>query len=405
MPNSSDSKITVLGQALRDYRQKLSLTQKALSLSLGWAPSRMKSIEFGSRVSDKELEQLATAFKLEAVPSDWYDLRKASGQAPYPGRYRGHEDRLTPFGKFLRDTRTGLGITQEQLAKALDVTNETLLRLHYGHTRNPQKIAGRILYALGFSAETAAQIMRTFNVNGDWPETKSADERTATIKQWYRANAFADSLTSETNTESPSRLEEIVHRLATSASAPTLYPLPPFGTELRRLRREQGLSADAFSKKIKFSAARLGQLEQGYLAVDGKLLKTLAKGLGLPSVPKNWPELVTASHQNPGYECPFGQFLKMTLRARHMGLSAFGLRISMSNPTLQRLVRGTTNLTPERLKLIFKALEIPPSIETELRNVVDIRGQFVNPQTKVLLPNAEVKLLLQLWNATVRAST
>ena len=77
----------------------------------------------------------------------------------------------------------------------------------------------------------------------------------------------------------------------------------------------------------------------------------------------------------------------------------------MTNPTLQRLVRGTTNLTPERLKLIFKALEIPPSIETELRNVVDIRGQFVNPQTKVLLPDSEVKLLLQRWTATVRSST
>lgn len=88
-----------------------------------------------------------------------------------------------------------------------------------------------------------------------------------------------------------------------------------------------------------------------------------------------------------------------------MELSAFGLRINMSNPPLQRLIRGTTNLTPERLKLIFKALEIPPSIETELRNVVDIRGQFVNPQTKVLLPNAEVKWLLQRWNATVRAPT
>ena len=111
MQNSSDSKITALGQALRDYRQKLSLTQKALSLSLGWAPSRMKSIEFGSRVSDKELEQLAAAFKLEAVPSLWYNLRKASDQAPFPGRYRGHEERLTPFGKFLRGTRIGLGIT------------------------------------------------------------------------------------------------------------------------------------------------------------------------------------------------------------------------------------------------------------------------------------------------------
>lgn len=88
-----------------------------------------------------------------------------------------------------------------------------------------------------------------------------------------------------------------------------------------------------------------------------------------------------------------------------MGLSAFGLQISMSNLTLQRLVRGTTNLTPERLKLIFKALEIPPSIETELRNVVDTQGQFVNPQTKVLLPDSEVKLLLQRWNATVRAAT
>lgn len=405
MQNSSDSKITALGQALRDYRQKLSLTQKALSLSLGWAPSRMKSIEFGSCVSDKELEQLAAAFKLETVPSLWYDLRKASGQALYPGRYRGHEERLTPLGKFLRDTRTGLGITQEQLAKALNVTSETLLRLDYGRTRNPQKIAGRILYALGFSADTAAQIMRTFDANGDWLETMSADERTATVKQWYRANAFADSLASESNTEPPSRLEEIIHRLAASASAPTLNPLPPFGTELRHLRSEQGLSAEDFSVRIKFSTARLGQLEQGYLAIDAKLLKTLAKGLSLPSVPKNWPELVTASHQEPGYECPFGQFLKMTLRARHMGLSAFGLRISMSNPTLQRLVRGTTNLTPERLKLILKALGIPPCIETELRNVVDIRGQFVNPQTKVLLPNAEVKLLLQRWNATVRAST
>lgn len=405
MQNSSDSKITALGQALRDYRQKLSLTQKALSLSLSWAPSRMKSIEFGSRVSDKELEQLAAAFKLETVPSLWYDLRKASGQALYPGRYRGHEERLTPLGKFLRDTRTGLGITQEQLAKALDVTSETLLRLDYGRTRNPQKIAGRILYALGFSADTAAQIMRTFDANGDWLETMSAGERTATVKQWYRANAFADSLTCETNTEPPSRLKEVIHRIETSASTSTLNPLPPFGTELRRLRSEQGLSAEDFSKRIKYSTARLGQLEQGYLAIDAKLLKTLAKGLGLPSVPKNWPELVTASHQEPGYECPFGQFLKMTLRARHMGLSAFGLRISMSNPTLQRLVRGTTNLTPERLKLIFKALEIPPSIETELRNVVDIRGQFVNPQTKVLLPNAEVKWLLQRWNATVRAST
>lgn len=405
MQNLSDTKLTALGQALRVHRQKQSLTQKALSLSLGWAPSRMKSIEFGSRVSDKELAQLSVAFKLEAVPLDWYDLRKASGQAPYPGRYRGHEDRLTPFGKFLRDTRTGLGITQEQLAKALDVTNETLLRLHYGHTRNPQKIAGRILYALGFSAETAAQIMRTFNVNGDWPETKSADERTATIKQWYRANAFADSLTSETNTESPSRLEEIVHRLATSASAPTLYPLPPFGTELRRLRSEQGLSAEDFSKRIKYSTARLGQLEQGYHAVDGKLLKTLAKGLGLPSIPKNWPALVTASHQDPGYECPFGQFLKMTLRARRMGLSNFGLKIGMTNPTLQRLVRGTTNLTPERLNLIFEALEIPTTIETEIRQVVDIRGQFADPLTKALLTEPEVKLMLQRWNTAVRAST
>ena len=405
MQNSSDSKLTSLGQALRDYRQKLSLTQKAMSLSLGWAPSRMKSIEFGSRVSDKELEQLATAFKLEAVPSDWYDLRKASGQALYPGRYRGHEERLTPLGKFLRDTRIGLGITQEQLAKALNVTSETLLRLDYGRTRNPQKIAGRILYALGFSTDTATQIMRTFDTNGDWLETMPAEERSAIVKRWYRANAFSDSLECETNTEPPSRLEEVIHRIETSASTSTLSPLPPFGTELRRLRSEQGLSAEDFSKRIKFSTARLGQLEQGYLTIDTKLLKTLAKGLGLPSVPKNWPELVTASHQEPGYECPFGQFLKMTLRARHMGLSAFGLRISMSNPTLQRLVRGTTNLTPERLKLIFKGLEIPPSIETELRNVVDIRGQFVNPQTKVLLPDAEVKLLLQRWNATVRAST
>lgn len=405
MQNSSDSKITALGQALRDYRQKLSLTQKALSLSRGWAPSRTKSIEFGSRVSDKELEQLAAAFKLEAVPSDWYDLRKASGQALYPGRYRGHEERLTPLGKFLRDTRIGLGITQDQLAKALNVTSETLLRLDYGRTRNPQKIAGRILYALGFSADTAAQIMRTFDANGDWPEALGADERSAIVKRWHNANAFADSLTCETNTEPPSRLEEIIHRLAASASAPTLNPLPPFGTELRHLRSEQGLSAEDFSKRIKYSTARLGQLEQGYLAIDAKVLKTLAKGLGLPSVPKNWPALVTASHQEPGYECPFGQFLKMTLRARHMGLSAFGLRITMSTPTLQRLVRGTTNLTPERLKLIFKALEIPPSVETELRNVVDIRGQFVNPQTKVLLPNTEVKLLLQRWNATVRAST
>ena len=405
MQNSSDSKLTSLGQALRDYRQKLSLTQKAMSLSLGWAPSRMKSIEFGSRVSDTELEQLATAFKLEAVPSDWYDLRKVSGQAPYLGRYRGHEERLTPFGKFLRDTRIGLGITQDQLAKALNVTSETLLRLDYGRTRNPQKIAGRILYALGFSADTAAQIMRTFDANGDWPEALVADERSAIVKRWHNANAFADSLASESNTEPPSRLDEIIHRLAASASAPTLNPLPPFGTELRRLRSEQGLSVEDFSKRIKFSTARLGQLEQGYLAIDTKLLKTLAKGLGLPSVPKNWSELVTASHQEPGYECPFGQFLKMTLRARHMGLSAFGLRICMSNPTLQRLVRGTTNLTPERLKLTLKALEIPPSIETELRNVVDTRGQFVNPQTKVLLPDSEVKLLLQRWNATVRATT
>lgn len=405
MQNSSDSKITALGQTLRDYRQNLSLTQKALSLSLGWAPSRMKSIEFGSRVSDKELEQLATAFKLEAVPSDWYDLRKASDQALYPGRYRGHEERLTPLGKFLRDTRTGLGITQEQLAKALDVTSETLLRLDYGRTRNPQKIAGRILYALGFSDDTTAQIMRTFDANGDWLETMSADERTATVKQWYRANAFANSLASESNTEPPSRLKDIIHRLAASASAPTLNPLPPFGTELQRLRLEQGLSAEDFGKRIKYSTARLGQLEQGYLAIDAKVLKTLAKGLGLPSVPKNWPALVTASHQEPGYECPFGQFLKMTLRARHMGLSAFGLRITMSTPTLQRLVRGTTNLTPERIKLIFKALEIPPSIETELRNVVDTRGQFVNPHTKDLLPASEVKLLLQRWNATVRATT
>ena len=405
MQNSSDSKITALGQALRVHRQKQSLTQKALSLSLGWAPSHMKSIEFGSRVSDKELEQLAAAFKLEAVPSDWYDLRKASGQAPYPGRYRGHEERLTPFGKFLRDTRTGLGITQEQLAKALDVTNETLLRLHYGCTRNPQKIAGRILYALGFSADTAAQIMRTFNVNGDWPETMSADERTATVKQWYLANAFADSLASETNTEPPSRLEEIIHRLAASASAPTLNPLPPFGTELRHLRREQGLSAEAFGKKIKFSATRLGQLEQGYLAVDGKLLKTLAKALGLPSVPENWTALVTASHQDSGYECPLGQFLKMTLRAQHRGLSNFGLKIGMTNPTLQRLVRGTTNLTPERLNLIFEALEIPTTVETEIRQVVDIRGQFADPQTKALLTEAEVKSMLLRWNAAVRASS
>ena len=256
MQNLSDTKLTALGQVLRVHRQKLSLPQKALSLSLGWAPSRMKSIEFGSRVSDKELAQLATAFKLEAVPSDWYDLRKASGQTPYPGRYRGHEDRLTPFGKFLRDTRTGLGITQEQLAKALDVTNETLLRLHYGRTRNPQKIADRILYALGFSADTAAQIMRTFDANGDWLETMPVDERTATVKQWYRANAFADTLTSETNTEPPSRLKEIIHRLAASASAPTLYPLPPFGTELRRLRTEQGLSAEDFSKRINRNCAR-----------------------------------------------------------------------------------------------------------------------------------------------------
>lgn len=405
MEHVSDSKRTALGTVLLDLRQKQSLTQKALSLSLGWAPSRMKSIEFGSRVSDKELAQLATAFKLEAVPSDWYDLRKASGQTPYPGRYRGHEDRLTPFGKFLRNTRTGLGITQEQLAKALDVTNETLLRLHYGHTRNPQKIAGRILYALGFSAETAAQIMRTFDVNGDWPEAMSAYERTATVKQWYRANAFADTLASDTNTEPPSRLEEIIHRLTASASAPTLYPLPPFGTELRRLRTEHGLSSEAFCKRIKFTAARLGQLEQGYLAVDGKLLKTLAKGLGLPSVPENWPALVTASHQDPGYECPFGQFLKMTLRARHMGLSNFGLRIGMTNPTLQRLVRGTTNLTPERLKLIFEALDVPPAVEAEIRQVVDIRGQFADHQTKALLTEPEVKSMLQRWNATVRSST
>lgn len=405
MQNSSDSKITALGQALRDYRQKLSLTQKDLSLSLGWAPSRMKSIEFGSRVSDKELEQLAAAFKLEAVPSDWYDLRKASGQALYPGRYRGHEERLTPFGKFLRDTRIGLGITQEQLAKALNVTSETLLRLDYGRTRNPQKIAGRILYALGFSADTAAQIMRTFDANGDWPEALVADERTTTVKQWYRANAFADTLASDTNTEPPSRLEEIIHRLTASASAPTLYPLPPFGTELRRLRTEHGLSSEAFCKRIKFTAARLGQLEQGYLAVDGKLLRTLAKGLGLPSVPKNWTKLVTASHQEPGYECPFGQFLKMTLRAQHMGLSAFGLRIGMTNPTLQRLVRGTTNLTPERLTLIFKALEIPAAVEAEIRQVVDIRGQFADHQTKTLLTEPEVKSMLQRWNTAVRAST
>lgn len=405
MQNSSDSKITALGQALRDYRQKLSLTKKALSLSLGWAPSRMKSIEFGSHVSDKELEQLAAAFKLEAVPSLWYNLRKASDQAPFPGRYRGHEERLTPLGKFLRDTRIGLGITQDQLAKALNVTSETLLRLDYGRTRNPQKIAGRILYALGFSADTAAQIMRTFDANGDWPEALVADERTATVKQWYRVNAFADSLASESNTEPPSRLEEIIHRLAASASAPTLNPLPPFGTELRHLRSKQGLSAEDFSKRIKFSTARLGQLEQGYLAIDAKLLKTLAKGLGLPSVPKNWSELVTASHQEPGYECPFGQFLKMTLRARHIGLSVFGLRISMSNPTLQRLVRGTTNLTPERLTLIFKALEIPAAVEAEIRQVVDIRGQFADHQTKTLLTEPEVKLLLQRWNATVRAST
>ena len=341
MQNSSDSKITALGQALRDYRQKFSLTQKALSLSLGWAPSRMKSIEFGSRVSDKELEQLAIAFKLEAVPSDWYDLRKASGQALYPGRYRGREERLTPFGKFLRDTRIGLGITQEQLAKALNVTSETLLRLDYGRTRNPQKIAGRILYALGFSADTAAQIMRSFDANGDWPEALVADERSAIVKRWHNANAFADSLTCGTNTEPPSRLEEVIHRIETSASTSTLSPLPPFGTELRRLRSEQGLLAEDFSKRIKFSTARLGQLEQGYLAIDAKLLKTLAKGLGLPSVPKNWPALVTASHQDPGYECPFGQFLKMTLRARRMGLSNFGLKIGMTNPTLQRLVRGT----------------------------------------------------------------
>ena len=405
MEQALDSKRTALGTVLRVFRQKLSLTQKALSLSLGWAPSRMKSIEFGSRVSDKELAQLASAFKLAAVPSDWYDLRKASGQAPYPGRYRGHEDRLTPLGKFLRDTRTGLGITQEQLAKALNVTSETLLRLHYGHTRNPQKIAGRILYALGFSADTAAQIMRTFDANGDWSETMSADERSAMIRQWYCANAFADTLASDTNTEPPSRLEEIIHRLTASASAPTLYPLPPFGTELRRLRTEHGLSSEAFCKRIKFTAARLGQLEQGYLAVDGKLLKTLAKGLGLPSVPENWPALVTASHQDPGYECPFGQFLKMTLRARHMGLSNFGLRIGMTNPTLQRLVRGTTNLTPERLKLIFEALDVPPAVEAEIRQVVDIRGQFADHQTKALLTEPEVKSMLQRWNTAVRAST
>ena len=88
-----------------------------------------------------------------------------------------------------------------------------------------------------------------------------------------------------------------------------------------------------------------------------------------------------------------------------MGLSNFGLRIGMTNPTLQRLVRGTTNLTPERLKLIFEALDVPPAVEAEIRQVVDIRGQFADHQTKALLTEPEVKLLLHRWNATVRAST
>ena len=405
MTNHTASKLTELGKALRAYRLKLSLTQRSLSQSLGWAPSRMKSIEFGSRVTDKELMQLAGAFHLDAVPPLWHDLRKLSNQVPQLSRHLGCAERLSPFGKFLRDTRTALGVTQDLLAKALGIRNGALVRLEYGQTKNPQKLAIRVLFGLGFPADLSEQITRTFDENGDWPESAPADARPALIQQWYRSNAFADTLTAETQADRPSRLTKVLQRINEAANSKNLSPLPPFGTELRRLRIERGIAPDVFCKKIKFSAMKLAQLEQGLLPVDRKLLKSLAKALDLPSVPETWPPLVTNSHQDPDYESPFGQLIQMVLRARRMSHTHFASHISLTPPTLKRLIRGAAPLTQSRLNLILETLELPATVEKEVRSVVDAQGQFADPQTKARLPENEVGTLLQNWLQTVRSQT
>ena len=398
-----NSKLTELGKALREHRLQLSLPQRTLSLSLGWAPSRIKSIEFGSLVTDKELAQLADAFKLDAVPSLWYDLRKLSKQAPQLSRHIGNTERLSPFGKFLRNTRTILGITQDQLAKALDVRNASLVRLEYGETKKPQKLVLPILFALGFPAEVSEQIARTFDANGDWQDSISTEKRAAIVKEWYASNVFANTLTAETQTERPSRLAEVLQRLQDASGTQNLSHLPPFGTELRRLCDELGITSDVFCKKTKLSSSRLAQLEQGYLPVDSKLLKTIAKGLGLPSVPDNWPELVIASHQAPDYESPFGRFLQMARRARRISRMSLASHIGLTPPTLQRLIRGTTTLTQDRLNLAFETLNISDAVAAEIRSVVDAQGQFSDPKTKVLLSEDKVQCLLHKWLQAVRS--
>ena len=95
----------------------------------------------------------------------------------------------------------------------------------------------------------------------------------------------------------------------------------------------------------------------------------------------------------------------MVLRARRMSHTHFASHISLTPPTLKRLIRGAAPLTQSRLNLILETLELPATVEKEVRSVVDAQGQFADPQTKARLPENEVGTLLQNWLQTVRSQT
>ena len=139
---------TRFGQRLRELRVARELTQEELASDIGYGGGLVSSYENGRTYPGPAI-LTALAKALEVEESEFTSLLPRLSSRPRPTR----------FGRELRRRRHERGLTQEQLAKHVDVGGVTIFNYEVGSTHPSLRVIAGLAKALGMSRRKLEQLL------------------------------------------------------------------------------------------------------------------------------------------------------------------------------------------------------------------------------------------------------
>ena len=353
---------TLLGSALRELREQRGLTLTRLAERSGCDPALIAVYESGrAQPGPEKLRSLAAALR---IPQR--ELRALVA-------VRGAEKHVSPFGKLLRQTRIARGLGQRELAQRVGLRPGTLTtyettNLCPSKARAPQLVA-RLAEALELDP---ALLERSLSLPRHHPPTRFGHhlrklriDRGLTQGQLgahigHLGAAICGYEKGKTYPK-PSALPALAAALDVEEDElarllpmlPTRRRITPFGQELRRLRKERGLTQAQLARRIGVSGASITCYEGSGVHPKPSGVAAIAEALGVPRqrleelLPEE-PPTTTLGHE-----------LRRLRRDRGLTQRQLAARVGRTQPVIATYELGRCIVGPRDLAALAQALGVP----------------------------------------------